>query len=59
MRRDGDLEVELAQANLALYVRLTPMEEIQWPAVAAELDRLERLRDQASGAWPVAGDACA
>jgi hypothetical protein len=39
------LETELAQANLSLYLRLTPMEQIQWPQVAEEMDRLDRQRD--------------
>ncbi len=45
MRIDGELEAEVAQANLSLYVQLTPMEAIQWPQVAAALERLDRLRE--------------
>ena len=41
------LEVELAQANLSLYLQLTPMEEIQWPQVAEVWDRLEQGRSPA------------
>jgi hypothetical protein len=36
------LEAEVAQANLSLYLQLTPMEEIRWREVAAAWDRLER-----------------
>jgi hypothetical protein len=40
------MEAELAAANLSLYLRLTPMEQIQWREVAAAWDRLDRMREQ-------------
>jgi hypothetical protein len=40
------MEAELAAANLSLYLRLTPMEPIQWREVAAAWDRLDRMREQ-------------
>ena len=58
-REHAALELVVAAANLSLYVRLTPMELIRWPQVAAALDRLDRLdrmRELASGESRVAGN---
>lgn len=40
----SELETELTQANLSLYLQLTPIDEIQWCEVAAAWDRLDRGR---------------
>lgn len=51
------MELELATANLSLYLQLTPMEKIDWPAVAEAWDRLERVRVVGRGMRPVRGEA--
>lgn len=51
------MEVELAAANLSLYLQLTPMEKIDWHAVGEAWDRLERVRALGRGLRPVRGEA--
>lgn len=53
------LEAEVAQANLSLYVQLTPMDEIRWDQVGAAWDRLERVRAERRGLRPVMDEAAA
>ena len=43
------LDLDVAAANLSLYLQLTPMDQIEWRQVAAALDRLERLRTEVRG----------
>lgn len=43
------MELELATANLSLYLQLTPMEKIDWPAVSEAWDRLEAVRTEDRG----------